>query len=212
MSNIKTIVFDLGGVIFTIDKNQSIARFKEIGFPEPEKFLDAYEQQGIFGDVEAGRISDEEFRVELSRMAGKEFTLAECDYAWQGYYVDMPRRNLDEVMRLRAEGYRVCLLSNTNPFMMRWARSNAFDGQGHSLDDYFDALYLSYGMKAMKPHQRIFEMMLEAENAQPDTMLFIDDSPHNVAAAAALGIRTLQPKGANDWIEPLTQILNDYEK
>lgn len=208
MNMIKTIVFDLGGVIFTIDKYQAIERFKEIGFLEAEKFLDAYEQQGIFGDVEAGRISDEAFRRELSRMAGKEITMAQCDYAWQGYYTDMPQRNLDEVMRLRAEGYRVCLLSNTNPFMMRWAHSGAFDGHGHPLDHYFDALYLSYEMKLMKPDRRIFEAMLAAEHAKPEHTVFIDDGERNVATAAELGIHTIHPTNGGDWHTPLRELLN----
>ena len=203
MSKIKTIVFDLGGVIFKIDKYQAIDRFKEIGFDQAEQYLDAYEQQGIFGDVEAGRISAEEFRSLLSEMSNKEFSMEQCLYAWQGYFVSMPRRNLETVMQLRDEGYRVCLLSNTNPFMMAWARSNDFDGYGNPLDHYFDALYLSYEMKVMKPSREIFEMMLEAEKASPDATLFIDDSPSNVAAAASLGIHILQPENGADWVEEL---------
>lgn len=212
MKTIKTIVFDLGGVVFTIDKNQALRRFEEIGFSQAAQYLDAFEQQGFCGDLEAGRITAEEFRDTLSTLIGKEVTLEQCAYAWQGYYAGMPEANLDALLALRRKGYRLCLLSNTNPYMMSWARSNAFDGKGHSLDHYFDALYLSYEMKVMKPHRRIFEMMLEAENASPDTTLFIDDSPHNVAAAAALGIHTMQPKNANDWIQPLMQILNNYEQ
>ena len=54
---IKTIAFDLGGVIITIDQSQAIQRFKEIGAVEVEKYLDPYTQTGIFGDLEHGLIS-----------------------------------------------------------------------------------------------------------------------------------------------------------
>ena len=207
MRNITTIVFDLGGVVFDIDKNNAIARFEEIGFDQAAQWLDAFEQKGIFGDVEAGRIDAEEFRAALCRLAGKEFTIEQCLYAWQGYYVGLPEGNLEEIMKLRSMGYRVCLLSNTNPFMMAWARSGAFDGKGNALEHYFDALYLSYEMKVMKPDRRIFEMMLEAENVAPENVVFIDDGPRNVRAAAELGINTLQPENARCWREPLLQLL-----
>ncbi|MBR6431304.1 MAG: HAD-IA family hydrolase, partial [Muribaculaceae bacterium] len=73
----------------------------------------------------------------------------------------------------------------------------------------FDALYLSYEMRVMKPDRRIFEMMLEGEQAVPDETVFIDDSAHNVAAAAALGIHTLQPDNGGDWHAMLEQLLTD---
>ena len=62
---IRCILFDLGGVVITIDQDQAVKRFKEIGLKDAEKRLDPYTQSGIFGDLEAGAISAEQFRVEL---------------------------------------------------------------------------------------------------------------------------------------------------
>ncbi|MBQ0069215.1 MAG: HAD family phosphatase [Bacteroidales bacterium] len=211
MSKIKNIVFDLGGIIFEIDKNRAIEHFKEVGFADAKSYLDAFTQVGIFGQLEAGQITAEEFRSELSKLAGKEMTLEDCYHGWTGYYKQMHQYILDAVLDLRARGYRVSLLSNTNPYMMQWARSNDFDGNGHPVDYYFDKLYLSYECKVMKPDARIFEMMLEGENAKPEETIFIDDSPHNVKAAAELGIHTLQPANGEDWREMLEEALNkDY--
>ena len=203
---IKNIVFDLGGFIFKIDKAQAIRRFNEVGFNDAASYLDAFTQIGIFGDLESGRITAEQFRCQLSELAGKELTLDDCAYGWQGYAVELPQRNLDKLIELRQRGFRLSLLSNTNPFMMQWARSSDFDGRGNGLDHYFDALYLSYEMKVMKPDARIFEMMLEAEGVKAENTIFIDDGPRNVAAAAALGMHTLQPEGAHDWRVPLWQV------
>ena len=209
MNKIKNIVFDLGGVVFEIDKNRAIEHFNEVGFGDAKSYLDAFEQVGIFGQLESGQITAEEFRVELSKLAGKELTHDECKYGWTGYYKCMHQYILDAITHLRKQGYRVSLLSNTNPYMMEWARSKDFDGNGNPVDYYFDKLYLSYECKVMKPAARIFEIMLEGENAKPEETLFIDDSPHNVAAAAALGIHTLQPANGEDWREKLKQILQE---
>ena len=211
---IKNIVFDLGGVIFKIDKCQAIRRFNEVGFGDAASYLDAFAQVGIFGDLESGRITAEEFRCRLSELAGKELSLEDCAYGWLGYMVDLPQRNLDKLIELRQRGYRLSLLSNTNPFMMQWVRSDAFDGRGHGLDHYMDALYLSYEMGIMKPERRIFELMLQGEKAKPEETVFIDDSPHNTEVAASLGIHVLQPDNGADWhgmLEDLISHCNDQE-
>ena len=206
---IKTIAFDLGGVIITIDQPQAISRFKEIGAANVETFLNPYTQTGIFGDLEHGLITAEQFRAELSRLIGKELTAEECAYAWQGYAKDVPQRNLDAVMRLRKEGYRVVLLSNTNPYMMEWAMSPSFDGAGHRLDYYFDHCYLSYQMKMMKPSEEIFREVLRQENVLPQQVLFVDDGPRNVATASQIGFRTFCPENGADWTEEIYTYLKD---
>lgn len=206
-SEIKNIVFDLGGVIMTIDQQQAIRRFAEIGLIEVEKHLDPYTQKGIFGDLEEGKISADEFRIELGNIIGKELTFKECEYAWRGYCKELPKRNLDILVKLKEEGYKLILLSNTNPFIMHWGLSENFDGVGHSLNYYFDALYLSYKNKMMKPDENFFHKMLITEKILPHETLFVDDGPRNVAAASELGINTFCPKNGIDWTEDIYNYL-----
>ena len=148
---IKNILFDLGGVIMTIDQPQAVRRFKEIGLSDAETRLDPYTQKGIFGELEEGKIGAETFRLELSKMIGREVTHDECLYAWRGYCKEVPPRNLKALRQLRSEGYRLILLSNTNPYMMEWAMSSSFDGMGNSIDSYFDMSFRSYECGMMKP-------------------------------------------------------------
>ena len=209
------VVFDLGGVVFRLDKTIAIQRFKEIGVTRVEEFLDDYAQKGIFGDLEAGKLTAEQYRDELSRIVGKPLTMEQLEYAWTGYAAELFQRNFDALLRLRREGFPVSLLSNTNPFMMRWARSNEFDGHGHGLDDYFDRLYLSYEMRMMKPAPEIFKkeakLMMGHANynraLRNRLMLFIDDSARNCEVAASLGIMTLNPTNGGDWRPDVFSIL-----
>lgn len=207
MTSIKNIAFDLGGVVLALSYENAVRRFEEIGLKDARRHLDAFCQHGIFGDLEAGKITEEAFRQGLCELTGKQLTLDDCYYAWHGYVESVPQRNLQMLNELRERGYQVCLLSNTNPFMMRWAHSTDFDGQGHAIDDYFDRLYLSYECKAMKPSEEIFRMMLEGQHASADETLFIDDSRHNVEAAQALGIQTLCPQNNEDWTGTLRTLL-----
>ena len=207
MSKIKNIAFDLGGVVLALSYENAVKRFEEIGLKDARNHLDAFHQHGIFGQLEDGSIEPEAFRRELSALIGREVTAEECYYAWHGYVEHVPQKNLKALLELRAQGYKVCLLSNTNPYMMQWARSAEFDGIGHSLNYYFDALYLSYECKVMKPKAEIFQMMLEGQNATAAETLFIDDSPANCAAAEALGIKTLCPQNNEDWTSKLKILL-----
>ncbi len=201
------VVFDLGGVVFRLDKSIAIERFKEIGVSRVEEFLDDYAQKGIFGDLEAGILSAEQYCEQLSQIAGKQLSMQELEYAWTGYAAELYQRNFDALLFLRRNGFPVALLSNTNPFMMRWARSNEFDGNGHGLDYYFDRLYLSYEMRMMKPSLKIFKAMIGGEQTSPENILFIDDSASNCEAAAALGIQTLNPANGGDWRSDVFSIL-----
>ena len=204
---IKNIIFDLGGVIMTLSHPGGVKRFKELGVADAEKQLDPYTQTGIFGDLEGGRITAEEFRLALSKMVGREVTFEECKYCWLGYRADLPKRNLDVLKRLRREGYRLILLSNTNPFMMDWAESGEFDGEGNSIHHYFDALYMSYRVKAMKPSEYFFRYVLEKEGIKPEETLFLDDGPRNVAMASDMGIHTFCPENGSDWTDEIYKYL-----
>ena len=209
---IKTILFDMGGVVITLAQPQAIERFKALGLKDAEQRLDAYTQQGIFGDLESGKITDEVFRRELSVLVGRELTWQECLNAWKGYCGDVPKRNLRKMKELRERGYRVVLLSNTNPFMMSWVMSNEFDGEGHSLAYYLDAAYESYKCGAMKPDAKFFNAVIEGERLIPSETLFIDDGPRNIEAAKARGIHTLLVKNGEDWTGKLEDLLSSIDK
>lgn len=206
---IRNIVFDLGGVIMTICQEEAIKRFKSIGLKNVEDYLNPYTQTDIFGDIEEGKISAEQFRAKLSELIGKEVTYEECKFAWLGYRQDVPLRNLDILRKLKAQGYKLILLSNTNPFMMSWGLSGEFDGNGNSLESYFDSLYLSYKLGVMKPNKKIFQYIIDNEKIQPGESLFIDDGERNINAARLLGFKTLCPINGEDWTKELIEILKN---
>ncbi len=204
---IKTIIFDFGGVIMTIDQNAALARLKEMGMENAEKTLDPYTQTGIFGELEEGKINADEFQSAFGLLLGRKLTFDDCQHFWLAYRKDVPRRNLAILKHLRSEGYRLVLLSNTNPFMMKWALSGNFDGEGHSLQDYFDSLYLSYKLGVMKPNPEFFKKVIAAEKINPEEALFVDDGKRNVEAAEKLGLHTFCPVNGADWTKEILEYI-----
>lgn len=84
MSKFKVIALDLGGVVFDLSRENAVQHFEEIGMQQAATDLDPFYQEGIFGDLEDGKIPAEFFRRELSNLCGKELTIEDCRYAWTG--------------------------------------------------------------------------------------------------------------------------------
>lgn len=206
---ITTIAFDLGGVIMTIDNDEPVRRFRELGALDADQLLDPYVQTGFFGDLEHGKIDEEEFRQMLSKHVGRELSWDQCQYAWKGYAKAVPRSALNGLLRLRDLGYRLILVSNTNGFMQAWADSAELSDDGHPLSYYFDRMYRSYEMGEMKPDDGFFRYVLREEQGQAEEILFVDDSQRNCAAAARLGFNTYCPRNGEDWMAGVMQVLNE---
>ena len=63
---VKAIVFDLGGVLIDLDFDRSVRAFREIlGYEKITEILDLYHQKGIYGEMEGGQITADEFRAEV---------------------------------------------------------------------------------------------------------------------------------------------------
>lgn len=204
---ITNVVFDFGGVVAPADIALAQKNFRELGVSDIEKYLNLTRQEGFFGDFEEGLIDEEGFRCKVSEKVGHEVSTEACRQAYLGFFSTVPEANLKLFERLRAEGYRLSLLSNTNSFVSDWFLNGDLDGKGRALDSYLDNFYLSYRLKTMKPDERIFKILLDSENAEPEAVLFIDDGPRNVAAAAALGIRTLHVTDPHDWTSAAISML-----
>lgn len=199
LTGIKNIVFDLGGVILTLERDEAVRRFTSKGLKNAEALLDPYHQKGMFLAFEEGKISMEKFYDAVRKEAGTFIADEDMDWGWMGFLKELPAYKLQMLEDLRKQGYRLYLLSNTNPIIMKWGLSSAFSGDGKSLADYFDKLYLSYEMGVVKPHARIFEQMIEDSGMIPAETLFIDDGKANVEMGERLGFKTFQPQNGEDF-------------
>ena len=180
---IKNLIFDFGGVIAPISREQAVEAFRQLGVADADQRLDKYHQTGIFQELEEGKITPDEFQVKLGH-----------------------ERLLDCLKELRKR-YKLFVLSNTNPYVMDWACSPAFSSKGKPLSDYFDKLYLSYQIGVTKPDRQIFDFLIADADILPSESLFIDDGAGNVQAARQLGFQTYCPHNGEDWRDALTVLL-----
>ena len=196
----------MGGVIFRQDSEEAFRRFREVGL-DPEKYMGAFGQKEFFLDVENGKIDADTFCRKMAEASGREHvSWEEAQHCWLGFLRDVPVERLHYLLELKKH-YHVCLLSNTNPFMMSFTRSSKFSSDGKPISFYFDTLFCSYEMKAYKPDSEIFIKALDTDKMIADETLFLDDSMKNIVAAQRQGIQTLYVKTNEDWRDRLTLVL-----
>ena len=202
---IKNIVFDLGGVITDINRDAALDAFRSLDVTDIETYLDSYEQRGIFKDVETGKLNAHEFHKALCNLIGKEVGMEQVCNAWMAFVSGVQVEKLRYLSKL-SEQYMLCLLSNTNPFIMLWADSFDFSEECLPISFYFDRMYCSYKIGYTKPDIRIFNYMVE-DGIKPEETLFIDDGEANIMVAKQLNFNTYQPANSELWCSKVSSLL-----
>ena len=182
----KAIVFDLGGVLIDLDFDRSILAFEEVlGYGKIRELLDLSHQKGIYGDMEAGLITADEFRAEVLRESRPGSTPADVDRAMAGLLVGMDPKKVPFLERLSRK-YPLYCLSNNNEISVR-RMHEIYEENGLDWQRIFRKEFLSNRMKLMKPSRGIFDAVTAEIGLPPSEILFVDDSQKNIDGALAAG-------------------------
>ena len=195
---LKVIIFDFGGVLINLHRQAAVDKLVALGVYDADALLNNYVQSGLFLDLESGAVTPDEFRAALRTKYQLEgITDEQIDEAFLAFLLDVPEHKLQLLRELKSsarntagEPVRIVMLSNTNGIHFPYCIKKHFEYDGYKMSDYFDALYLSYEMKASKPDEEIFFKLLESEKVKPEECFFLDDGPRNIEAAARLGFQT----------------------
>lgn len=198
MNGIKNIMFDLGGVIIDLNRQHVIEAFKAIGCEQIGNTLDNSHQQGLFLELDEGRISPAQFHDQIRQITGLDITDEAIDHAYNQFLVGIPLYKLQMLRRLR-EHYKVIMLSNTNAIMFESEIPKLFTLEGLTMHDYFDQIFLSYKLGISKPAPRCFQAVIDQSGIVPGETLFLDDSQANLDVAAQMGFKTYWAQPYKDY-------------
>ena len=107
-------IFDLGNVIVDIDFNRALGVWSDLG-RVPFALLQKEFQMGeAFEQHERGEISDEAVAAALCDELGMALSFEQFTAGWQAIFVGVRPDALLIMQKLRAQGDRVVILSNTN--------------------------------------------------------------------------------------------------
>ena len=188
MSEIKNIIFDLGGVIINLDIHKTIFEFNKLAEIPFESIYTQINQNTVFDLFDKGLISESDFFEELKKIINTHKTNQELITAWNAMLLDFPLERLSLLETLKSK-YRLFLLSNTNETHIKAFESDLFKTSGsENLEPYFEKVYYSCRMGMRKPDQIIFDHVLNENKLIPEETLFIDDTQQHVDGALKSGI------------------------
>lgn len=198
----------MGGVLIDLDVPRCIQAFiDDLDYPQITQIIDPCHQKGIFGDMEEGKVSADEFRAYVLKDARKGATPEDVDKALWNILVGIEPYKIPFLKRL-AENYDVYMLSNNTPICTPRAEV-MFEEAGFSMTKDFKKCYISYKLKALKPSAECFHAIMEDIGIPAENMLFIDDSQKNVDGSIAAGLPAVYYEPGSDLAALLAEALND---
>ena len=194
---VKAIVFDLGGVLIDLDFDRCVRAFREIlGYERITEILDLWHQKGIYGDMEAGLITADEFRAEVLRESRPGCVPADVDRAMAGLLVGMDPEKVPLLEELSGK-YALYGLSNNNEISVK-RMHDIYEENGLDWRRIFRKEFISSRMKMLKPSREIFDAAAAEIGLPPAEILFVDDSQTNVDGALAAGWQAVYYKQGTD--------------
>lgn len=192
MRKIANVVVDLGGVVIDLDRERCVRAFERLGLRGVDSMLGLYRQEEPFLSVETGRITAAEFYDGLRELTGGNVSDLQFEAAFNEFLVDLPVERLAALCDMRAQGFKLYMISNTNVIMYDGWIKRAFMQEGRHVGDYFDGIVMSFAEGACKPDPRIFEILLERYGLVPEETVLLDDSESNCDAARRLGMHAVR--------------------
>ena len=205
MKNIKTIIFDLGGVIFNIDYQKTIEEFSKLGISNTKYLYSKNTQSKLFDDLETGHISNYEFLKKLQKKSNNA-NLAQIKKAWNAMLLDLPLERLIALYKVKKK-YNIFLLSNTNEIHIQKIKELVGEKTFSEFYNLFDKIYFSYKIKKRKPNFEAFQLILFENKLIADEVLFIDDSIQHIKSAKKLNIETFHLKQNQEITKILSELV-----
>lgn len=182
--NIKTIVFDLGGVIFTKGSFLAVEKIKEIYDIKNESLL-----HEIFSDlpnsegslIRKGLITIDEFEEKLfSKLNIQNKDRSHIRYIWFGSYC--LHYGMEELVKKLREHYRLMIFSGNIKERIEYLAKKC------EIFKYFDDAIYSYDFHSNKNEIEFYKELIKLIDCKPSEAILIDDEKQKIKIARSMGI------------------------
>ena len=191
---LNTILFDLGNVLVEVDSDRPVSRLKQ-RFPSisEQRIWSFFDHSDLCLQFQTGKVSSHVFYEGFRDAMGEDFSYDYFKHTWQDMFSPIrPMIHLLQDLRAR---YRLVLLSNTDELHAEYI------GRQYGFYHYFHHLIFSYEVGCLKPGKQIFQIALETSQSDPRQCVFIDDLEKNVQTAVSMGMRGIQFKGYDGFVQ-----------
>ncbi len=182
-------IFDLGNVIVDIDFNRVLGAWSDLTRIPLASLKKSFHMEEAFHQHERGEISDEAFAEALCHEMALPLSYEQFSHGWQAVFVALRPEVIAIMHKLREQGHRVVVLSNTNRLQNMLVNS-CFRFAHPQILRQID-------MVSSITNFRVFfrpEGGMQAEGFSPSDTVFFDDNADNIEGANQLGITSILVK------------------
>ena len=183
----RVILFDLGGVLLRL-RDPVLTFGPQL---EDSDFLHDWIMSPAVRALESGAIDAHEFARRIVAELGLTLHWQELLRRFDQWPEKIFPEAIEIVDRIPMQ-YDCAILSNTNP--IHWNQIDVHRSFGGRIDRCF----LSFESGLLKPDRESFLQVTQSYECRPREILFFDDNPVNVEAAATIGISALLADGPAD--------------
>ena len=183
-------IFDLGNVIVDIDFNRVLGAWSDLSRVPLATLKQNFTMGESFHQHERGEISDELFAEKLCHEMELPLSYEQFSLGWQAVFVAIRPEVIDIMHKLREQGHRVVILSNTNRL-----HTTFWPDEYPEVKAAADHIYLSQEMGMRKPEARIYQAVLQAEGFTASDAVFFDDNADNIEGASQCGMTSILVTG-----------------
>ena len=190
------IILDMGNVLLEWNKDKIL---KSVAKTQKDYLIldKAIFQSGLWERLDLGTLTREELVDRVLSLLGDiyEKKVEEVIWNWPAY-IDIYTEVFPLLARLKKNGHRIFVLSNTSPVFYELLKD-----QLAPLEQILDGFVLSCDIKAIKPDRKMFEEILRKYELDPSNCIFLDDVKDNTNMAESLGIKAYQVKQRSDVVD-----------
>lgn len=196
---IKGIIFDFGGVVVNDNGKPTFKDMSKLLGRSYESVKVAVEN--ALPRYQTGKINKAEFCNLIASELKIDAPISKWGKIWGTSYIKHVRVDKEIIFlvkKLKKAGYKLAVLSNTEPPHAKFNRKNK------RFKD-FSTVILSCEVGLRKPDKKIYELTLTKLNLKASECIFIDDEPRYIAAASKLGINSILYQNSNQLKEELKE-------
>jgi len=184
MSTIKALLFDLGGVVLTVDFGKVFRSWAKLSPLDEVQISSRFKVDATYEQHERGLIDASVFFEHQRRTLQLTGSDDELAHGWNAIFETEITQSIDAIDTVRSR-LPVYGFSNTN-------RTHQLYWEKHfpRVHATFEKMYVSSEIGLRKPDAEAFHYILNDISVQPDELLFFDDSIENIEGASKLGIQT----------------------
>ena len=192
------IILDMGNVLLEWNKDKIL---KAVAKTQKDYLIldKAIFQSGLWERLDLGTLTREELVDKVLSLLGDCYQkkVEEVIWNWPAY-IDIYTEVFPLLARLKENGHRIFVLSNTSPVFYELLKN-----QLAPLAKILDGFVLSCDIKVIKPDRKMFEEILSKYELDPANCVFLDDIADNTKIAESLGIKAYQVKQRSDVVDIL---------